>query len=100
MRQYVERYLDVWATKGVFGHFKQLDDQLTSPWLDIGDDPRAPLGRLVGAQETEVAVMASLTANLHMLMASFYKPTKERWRIIIERKAFPSDHVRPLMLSW
>lgn len=86
--------MGVWATKGVFGHFKPLDDQLTSPWVDIGEDPRKPLGKIVGAKESEVVAMASLTANLHLLMASFYRPTKERWKIILERKAFPSDHVR------
>ncbi|KAF2092804.1 kynureninase 1 [Rhizodiscina lignyota] len=90
--EYVQRYLRVWGSKGVFGHFTELEDQLTSPWLDIGDDPKVPLSKIVGAQSSEVAVMASLTANLHLLMASFYRPTKERYKIILERKAFPSDH--------
>lgn len=51
---------------------------------------------IVGALESEVAVMGSLTTNLHLLMASFYQPTQERCKIIIEGKAFPSDHVTPL----
>jgi kynureninase len=49
---------------------------------------------VVGALQSEVAVMGTLTANLHLLMASFYQPTKEKYKIILEGKAFPSDHVR------
>ena len=49
---------------------------------------------IVGAQKDEVAIMESLTANLHLMMASFYKPTHQRYKIIMETKAFPSDHVR------
>lgn len=48
---------------------------------------------IVGASQSEVAVMGTLTANLHLLMASFYRPTKEKFKIILEGKAFPSDHV-------
>ena len=49
---------------------------------------------VVGALPGEVAVMDTLTTNLHLLMASFYRPTKEKYKIILEGKAFPSDHVR------
>jgi kynureninase len=50
------------------------------------------MAKLVGASPSEVAVMQTLTANLHFLLASFYKPTKAKYKIIIEGKAFPSDH--------
>ena len=49
--------------------------------------------RLVGAEPEEVAIMASLTVNLHLLMASFYKPVGRKTKIILDWKAFPSDHV-------
>ena len=48
---------------------------------------------IVGALPSEVAVMNTLTTNLHLLMASFYRPTQEKYKIIMEGKAFPSDHV-------
>lgn len=93
--EYIQKYLDTWGTKGVYGHFQKLDGALSSPWAHIDDDPKVQTAKIVGALPSEVAVMESLTANLHLLMASFYKPTKERYRIIIEGKAFPSDHVGP-----
>jgi kynureninase len=51
---------------------------------------------IVGAGADEVAAMGSLTVNLHLLLASFYKPTAEKYKIILEWKAFPSDHVSSL----
>lgn len=48
---------------------------------------------VVGARQSEVAVMGSLTANIHLLMGSFYRPDQTRYKIIMEGKAFPSDHV-------
>lgn len=57
---------------------------------DVAAEKMAPL---VGALKSEVAVMETLTANLHLLMASFYCPTKEKYRILLEGKAFPSDFV-------
>lgn len=51
------------------------------------------MASVVGALPSEVAVMDTLTTNLHLLMASFYRPTAEKYKIILEGKAFPSDHV-------
>ena len=56
---------------------------------------------MVGAQESEVAVMQTLTGNLHLLMSAFYHPDiKGRHKIILESKAFPSDHVSRLDPAW
>jgi kynureninase len=93
-RKYVEYYLRTWATKGVTGHFVPHDDQLLPPFVDVDEAGAKLMAPIVGALKSEVAVMGTLTANLHLLMASFYRPTRERYKIIIEGKAFPSDHVR------
>ncbi|KAL5448844.1 Kynureninase 1 [Paraphaeosphaeria minitans] len=90
-REYVNRYLDTWASKGVFGHFKPLEGG-HPPWLDLDDALKEQTAKIVGALPSEVVVMETLTANLHLLMSSFYRPTSERYKIIIEGKAFPSDH--------
>lgn len=91
-REYIHKYLDTWASKGVFGHFTDLEDGLP-PWLHVDDALKEQTSKLLGALPSEVVVMETLTANLHLLMASFYRPTKDRYKIIIEGKAFPSDHV-------
>ncbi|KAF2262490.1 kynureninase [Lojkania enalia] len=94
-RDYINKYLDTWAAKGVFGHFKNFDEGLP-PWLHIDDAVKEQTAKIVGALPSEVVIMETLTANLHLLMSSFYKPTKDRYKIIIEGKAFPSDHYAAL----
>ncbi|KAF2191449.1 kynureninase [Zopfia rhizophila CBS 207.26] len=94
-REYIQKYLDTWASKGVYGHFKNLQDGLP-PWLHIDDAIKEQAAKVVGALPSEVVVMETLTANLHLLMSSFYRPTKDRYKIIIEGKAFPSDHYAAL----
>jgi kynureninase len=93
VKSYIASYLNTWASLGVYGHFKDPGNALTVPWVRIDEQTRDAACKIVGALPDEVAVMQSLTANLHLLMASFYRPTKERYKIIIEGKAFPSDHV-------
>lgn len=97
-RKYLEHYLRTWAIKGVTGHFTPHDDQLLPPFVDVDDAGAKLMAPIVGALESEVAVMGTLTANLHFLMASFYQPTKEKYKIILEGKAFPSDHVSSLTI--
>ncbi|KAF3491103.1 kynureninase [Arthroderma uncinatum] len=89
---HVNSYLRSWAIKGVLGHTAPHSDQLQAEWLNIDDEAAVLMAPIVGAKSSEVAVMGTLTGNLHLLMASFYTPTKDRYKIILEGKAFPSDH--------
>ncbi|KAL4981718.1 pyridoxal phosphate-dependent transferase [Aspergillus falconensis] len=91
-KKYIDYYLRTWAIKGVTGHFIHHEDELLPPFVDVDSAGAKLMAPVVGALESEVAVMGSLTTNLHLLMASFYRPTSERYKIIIEGKAFPSDH--------
>jgi kynureninase len=78
--------LDAWEEYGVHGH-----TDADRPWVSYHEALRAPAARLVGAEPREVVAMNSLTVNLHLLLASFYRPTAIRHRIVIEDNAFPSD---------
>ena len=78
--------LDQWASLAVEGHFRG-----RFPWMDYHEFVREQLAEVVGALPSEVVAMNSLTANLHLLMVSFYRPTAERPAILIEAGAFPSD---------
>ncbi|KAK2737364.1 Kynureninase (L-kynurenine hydrolase) [Myotisia sp. PD_48] len=91
-RKYIDRFLQSWATKGVMGHFTPHDDEYLPPYLHMDDKAAELMAPIVGASPSEVAIMNTLTANLHFLMASFYCPTKDKFKIILEGKAFPSDH--------
>src|SRR5436853_3326720 len=85
-RQIVEQELDDWARLGVDAH---LDAK--APWYSYHEGLREPMARLVGAKPIEVICMNSLTVNLHLMMATFYRPTKSRFKILMEDPAFPSD---------
>lgn len=78
--------LDDWARLAVEGHTRA-----RRPWVDYHELLREPAARLVGALPHEVVAMNSLTVNLHLMMASFYRPSGRRTRIVIEDTAFPSD---------
>ena len=85
-KKYVDDVMNDWANLAVEGHF-----YAEKPWWDYQERFAEPLSKLVGAKPSEVAVMNTLTVNLHLLMVSFYRPTKSRYKIICEEKAFPSD---------
>ena len=84
--QYVAQELKDWADLGVEGHI-----HAKHPWLPYHEYLTKNMADIVGAKPIEVIVMNTLTANLHFMMVSFYKPTKERYKILIENDAFPSD---------
>ena len=85
-RALVTEELDDWSRLGVAGHMGA-----RRPWFSYHEQLRAPLARLVGAREHEVVAMNSLTANLHFLMTTFYRPEGMRTKLLIEKGAFPSD---------
>lgn len=85
-REYIEQELDDWARLAVEGHI-----HAKNPWLPYHEFVTEPLARVVGAKPIEVVAMNSLTVNLHLLMVSFYRPTSERYKIVIEKGSFPSD---------
>lgn len=82
----IQTELDDWSKWGVEGHFNS-----TNPWFSYHELFSEGLAQLAGAKKHEVVAMNGLTANLHFLFASFYRPTKKRFKIICEEKAFPSD---------
>lgn len=83
---YLEQELRDWAKFGVEGHF-----HAKNPWMAYHCLLTDQTAELVGAQPGEVVVMNSLTVNLHLMMASFYRPTAQRHKIVVEHGAFPSD---------
>jgi kynureninase len=87
LRTEVCTYLDKWADEAVEGHF--LGDDL---WVEAEGRLKSSMAKIVGAKESEVVIMNTLTVNLHLMMVSFYKPTQQRHKIMIEKKAFPSDY--------
>ncbi len=98
-RRAVEAELDRWSTLGVDGHFPDSRPRgrarpLRSShggWLDYHVQFAPALAELVGAGRDEVIAMNTLTVNLHLMLATFFQPTKQRCKILIERAAFSSD---------
>lgn len=84
--RYVQQELDDWASMGVEGHF-----HAKNPWMPYHEIFPKQLSAIVGCKENEVVVMNQLTVNLHLLMVTFYRPTRQRYKIICEARAFPSD---------
>ena len=84
---YISESLTSWADRGVTGHFSG-----ERPWLNYDEFLVPEQARLVGALPLEIAIMNSLTVNLHLLLVRFYSPLKTgRWKILVEDKCFPSD---------
>lgn len=85
-QSYLQQELNDWAKFGVEGHFLA-----KNPWLSYHELLTDKMAKLVGALPQETVMMNQLTVNLHLLMVSFYRPTKTRFKILCEAKAFPSD---------
>ncbi len=85
-KSYIEQELNDWAQFGVEGHFLA-----KNPWMPYHELLTEKMAKIVGALPSETIMMNQLTVNLHLLMVSFYKPTKQRFKILCEAKAFPSD---------
>ncbi len=84
--KHVDQELQDWAHLGVDGHTEG-----KTPWLPYHETLTECMAKIVGAKPLEVVLMNTLTANLHFMMVSFYRPTKKRYKILIESDAFPSD---------
>jgi kynureninase len=82
----IEEVIASWSTRAVAGHFSG-----EHPWSHMAEKLAEPMSRIVGAHTSEVVVMNTLTVNLHILMAAFYRPAGTRTKIVIEAGAFPSD---------
>src|SRR5436309_4460509 len=85
-RAIVEEELDNWAQLGVDAHHAT-----GTPWYSYHETVREPMARLVGAKPIEVVCMNSLTVNLHLMMTTFYRLTKSRFKVLMDDPAFPSD---------
>ncbi|HVF72926.1 MAG TPA: kynureninase [Chthoniobacterales bacterium] len=85
-RQIVEQELDDWAKLAVDAHLNA-----ATPWYSYHETLREPMARIVGAKPVEVICMNSLTVNIHLMMATFYRPTESRFQVLMEDPAFPSD---------
>ncbi len=83
---YLQQELEDWKNLGVEGHF-----HAQHPWMPYHEYLSEKMARLVGAKPIEIVMMNTLSVNLHLLMVSFYQPTPERYKILIESDAFPSD---------
>lgn len=87
-RSYIDEELKKWEDHGVEAYFVKKNS-----WYQYDEKCTAQMAELVGAKASEVAIMASLTANLHFLMTSFYTPTASRFKVLMEDGAFPADAV-------
>lgn len=84
--EYIHEELKDWANLGVEGH-----TEAKHPWLPYHEFLAENMAKIVGAKPSEVVVMNTLTTNLHLMMVSFYQPTKTKYKIVVESDAFPSD---------
>lgn len=92
VREYVDAQLETWASIGVKGHPSKMGNSPLVAWQDLAEHCAQLSADLIGALAEEIVIMNTLTTNLHLLMASFYKPLGKRNKIILEWRPFPSDY--------
>ena len=85
-KEYIIQEIDDWKTFAVEGHF-----HAKNPWLPYHELLSVSYSKLIGAKASEVIAMNTLTVNLHLMMVSFYRPKKNKFKVLIEKDAFPSD---------
>ena len=91
--EYISSYLRTWGSIAVGGHFAQMHDSPLVPFQDMCADCAEKSTDLFGASKEEIVVMNTLTVNLHLMMAAFYRPTEKKNKIMLEWRPFPSDYV-------
>lgn len=92
VRAHIDAQMETWASIGVNGHFTDMGNSPLTQWQDMAARCAEQSADLVGASPDEIVIMNTLTVNLQLMMASFYKPDAKRHKIILEWKPFPSDH--------
>ena len=92
----IKKVIRDWKKLAVDGHF-----YATNPWMDYSEKLAAPIAKIVGSEPSEIAIMNSLTVNIHLLFVSFYRPTAQRFKILCEEKPFSSDkYLLDSQLKW
>ena len=86
VQSYLSRIMEEWRAMGVKGHFKG-----DHPWIPYHERLAPSMAKVVGAHPHEIVIMNTLTVNLHLMMASFYRPNKQRFKVLMEEDTFPSD---------
>lgn len=89
--EHLSAYLKTWGSIAVGGHFTHLEDSPLTPYQDMAAECARKMAPIVGASPSEVVAMNTLTINLHLMMAAFYKPTEKKHKIMCEWRPFPSD---------
>jgi kynureninase len=89
--EHLNAYLKTWGSIAVGGHFTALEDSPLTPYQDMAAGCSKKMADIVGASPSEVVAMNTLTINLHLMMAAFYKPTEKKHKIMCEWRPFPSD---------
>ncbi|KAL6710495.1 Kynureninase (L-kynurenine hydrolase) [Coniothyrium glycines] len=89
--EHLNAYLKTWGSIVVGGHFTPIQDSPLTPYQDMAGDCARKMSKIVGAAPSEIVAMNTLTINLHLMMAAFYKPTEKKHKIMCEWRPFPSD---------